>query len=137
MPRGSIPGPCPPNQCLWPPNDNCAPPSQDCALKIVTGSETLEYSSRPETPKILTINPESVSKDQFFADSGVKTFFLSLLSNSRKQTFGVPQKLFMPSPPPQSRHSGAGLSGKTLSIGYNLQATECGNLKFIQNTKIL
>ena len=117
MPRGSIPGPCPPNHCLCPPN-------QDCAPKIVTSSEPLEYSSRSETPKILTINPGSVSKDQFFADSRVKTFFLSLLSNSGKQTFGVPQKLFMPSPPTPSHATLApSLSGKTLSICYNLHAT--------------
>ena len=62
---------------------------------------------------------------------------MSLLLNSRKQSFCVPQKLFMPPPLPSHATLAPGLSGKTLSICYDLQATECGNLKFIQNTKIL
>ena len=57
------------------PNENCAPLSEDCALKKVTGSVPLECSSRLETPKILIITPEFVSKNRSFADSAVKIFF--------------------------------------------------------------
>ena len=137
MPRGEHSGVVPPsNHCLCPPNENCALQSQDCAPKIVTGSQPLEYSSRPETPKILTINPESVSKDRFFADSVVKTIFFCLYSRIRGNKILVsPQNCLCP--PPSLATLAPGLSGKTLSICYNLQATECGNLKFILNTKIL
>ena len=124
MPRRELFGAVHPKSQLVPCQSKIVPP------KIVTGSEPLEYSLRPETPKILTINPESVSKDRFFADSVVKTFFLSLLQNSRKQSFCVPPKLSMP-PLPSHATLAPGLSGKTLSICYNLQAMEFGNLKFI------
>ena len=36
----------------------------------------LECNSRPETPKILVITPEFVSKNCFFADFAIKTLFL-------------------------------------------------------------
>ena len=57
------------------PNENCAPLSDDCAPKKVTGSVPLECSWRLETPKILIITPEFVSKNRSFADSAVKSFF--------------------------------------------------------------
>ena len=137
MPRWSIPGPCPPKiTACAPPNENCVPPSQDCAPKTVTGLEPLEYSSRPETPKILTITPEPVSKDRVFADSVVKTF-VCLYSRIRgNKVFVWPKNCLCP-PLPNHATLAPGLSGKTLSICCNLQATECGNLKFKQNTKIL
>ena len=56
------------------PNENCAPLCEDCAPKKVTGSVPLECSSRLETPKILIITPEFVSKNRSFADSAVKNF---------------------------------------------------------------
>ena len=57
------------------PNENCEPPSEVCAPKKVTGSVILKRRSRPETPKILLITPEFVSKNCFFADFAIKTFF--------------------------------------------------------------
>ena len=83
------------------PNENRAPLSEDCAPKKVTGSVPLECSSRLETPKILIITPEFVSKNRSFADSAVKTFFLffwSSLTNSREQSFCAPQKIIYASP---------------------------------------
>ena len=115
----------------------CAPlPKENCAPNIVKGSVPLEYKSRPETPKILIINPESVSKDRFFTNSVVKTFFLFCLhSRSRGNKVFVSPKNYLCSP--SHATLAPGLSGKTLTICYNLQAKECGNLKLIQNTKIL
>ena len=89
----------PPNHCLCSPNENCAPQSQDCAPKIVTGSQPLEYSSRPETPKILTINPKSVSKDRFFADSVVKTIFFVFTLELEETKFFCPPKIVYAPPP--------------------------------------
>ena len=136
MPRGEHSGAVsPPNHCLCPPNENCAPPSEDCAPKIVTGSVPLEYNSRPETPKIRTDHQSRIREQgPTFRRFCGKDLFLSLLSNSRKQSFCAPPKLFIP---PSHATLAPGLRGKTLTISYNLQATECGNLKFIQNTKIL
>ena len=71
-PRGRISGPCPPTNCLCSPNENCAPSSEDCAPKKLTGSVLLESKSRPETPNILIIALEFVSKNCFclvFVDS--------------------------------------------------------------------
>ena len=80
-------------------NENCAPLSEDCAPKKVTGSVPLECSSRLETPKILIITPEFVSKNRSFADSAVKNFvFLFLwssLTNLREQSFCAPQKNYL------------------------------------------
>ena len=58
------------------PNKNCAPLSEDCVPKKVTGPVPMECSSRLETPKILILTPEFVSKNRSFADSAVKIFFL-------------------------------------------------------------
>ena len=81
------------------PNENCAPRSEDRAPNKVTGLVPLECSSRLETPKILNITPEFVSKDRSFADSVVKNFFLwSSLTNSREQSFYAPQKIINASP---------------------------------------
>ena len=80
------------------PNENCAPLSEDCAPKKVTGLVPLECSSRLETPKILIITPEFVSKNRSFADSAVKKFFLFLwssLTNAREQSFCAPQKNYL------------------------------------------
>ena len=75
-PRESIPGTCPPKRELY-------PPSEDSAPKKVTGPVPLECSSRPETPKVLVITPEFVSKNCFFADFAIKTLFSrSLPQNS-------------------------------------------------------
>ena len=57
-----------PKSLLVPPNKNCDPPSEDCASKNLTSSMLLESNSRPETPKILVISPEFVSKKRFFVD---------------------------------------------------------------------
>ena len=65
-PRGGILGPCPPNHCLCPPNENCVPPSEDSAPNKLTGSVLLECNSRPETPEILVITQEFVSKNCVF-----------------------------------------------------------------------
>ena len=64
-------------------NDNCAPLGEDCAPKKVTGSVPLECNSRLETPKILIITPEFVSKNRSFADSAVKIFFCFYGRHSR------------------------------------------------------
>ena len=61
------------------PNENCAPLREDCAQKKVTGSVPLECSSRFETPKILIITPEFMSKNRSFADSAVKIFFFAFM----------------------------------------------------------
>ena len=54
-PRGCIPGPCPPNDCLCPPKRKlCPPPSEDYAPKKLTGSGLLECKSRSETPKLVS-----------------------------------------------------------------------------------
>ena len=57
-PRGGIPGPCLPNDCL------CAP-SEDCAPKKLTRSGLLECKSRPKTPKLVLIALEFASKNCF------------------------------------------------------------------------
>ena len=63
-----------------PPKNHClCPSSEDCAPKKVTGSVPLECNSRPETPKILVITPEFVSKNCLFADFAIKTLFLLFL----------------------------------------------------------
>ena len=81
------------------PNENCAPLTEDCDPKKVTGSVPLECSSRLETPKILIITPEFVSKNRSFADSAVKIFLFlflwSSLTNSRKQSFCSPKKNYL------------------------------------------
>ena len=124
-PRGCIPGPCSLKSLLVLPQMRNVPPKRGLCPKESNRLVSLENSSRGETPKILVINPEFVSKNQFFTASAVKTFFFfglhprnreqkpiirrfcsedlffgSLLSNSGKQSFCVPQKLFMPPPPP-------------------------------------
>ena len=72
-----IPGPCPPQiTACAPPNENCAPLSENCAPKKATGSVPHECSSKPETPKILVIIPEIVSKNCFFAGFAIKIYFL-------------------------------------------------------------
>ena len=58
-----------PKRKLCPP----PPPSEDCAPKQLTGSVLLECNSRPETPKMLVITPELVSKNCFFVDFATKT----------------------------------------------------------------
>ena len=65
----------PSNHCLCPPKQELCLPSGDCAPKKVTGSALQECSSRPETPKILVITPEFMSKNCFFADFMIKTLF--------------------------------------------------------------
>ena len=55
-----------------PTNKNCALPSEDCASKKLTGSVLLECNLRPETPKILVVTPEFVSKNCFFVDFAIK-----------------------------------------------------------------
>ena len=92
-PRGPIRGRASPNEI-------CAPLSEDCAPKKVTGSVLLDFSLRLETPKILIITPEFVSKNRSFADSAVKNFFLFLflwssLTNSRKESFCARQKNYL------------------------------------------
>ena len=76
-----------------------ASPNENCAPKKVTGSVPLECSSRLETPIILIITPEFVSKNRSFADSAVKNFFVlflwSSLTNSREQSFCAPQKIYL------------------------------------------
>ena len=80
-------------------NENCAPLSEeDCVSKKEAGSVLLECISRLETPKILIITPEFVSKNRSFADSAFKNFFLFLwssLTNSREQSFCAPQKNYL------------------------------------------
>ena len=49
-------------------------PKRELCPKKVTGSVPLECSSRPETPKILVITPEFVSKNCFFAVFAIKTY---------------------------------------------------------------
>ena len=61
---GAVP---PPNDCLCPPNENCSPPSKDCAPKKLPVSVLRECKSRPETPNILVIALEFVSKNCCFA----------------------------------------------------------------------
>ena len=74
-PWGGIPGPCPPQTRIvpLPKRGLCPSPSEDCASKKLTGLVLLECNSRPETPKILVITPELVSKNCFFVDFAVKT----------------------------------------------------------------
>ena len=76
------------------PNDNCAPQGEDCAPKKVTGLVPLECNSRLETPKILIITPEFVSKNRSFADSAVKIFFRFYGRHSRIRG----NKVFVPPP---------------------------------------
>ena len=65
----------PPNHCLCLPRRELFPPSEDCATKKLTGSVQLECSLRPETLKILVIVPEVVSKNSFFVDFAIRSFF--------------------------------------------------------------
>ena len=86
-PRGNS-GAVPPKSLLVPPKRELCPPSEDCAPKKVTDSVPLKGSLRPETPKMLIITPELVSKNCFFADFAIKTcsafvfFFWSSPPNS-------------------------------------------------------
>ena len=84
------------------PNENCAPLSEDCAPKKVTGSVPLECSSRLETPKILIITPEFVSKNRSFADSAVKKFFFVFMVVTHEcegtKFFAPPKKIIYASP---------------------------------------
>ena len=66
--RGGIPW-----HCLCPPKRELCPPSEDCAPKKLTGWVLLENNSMPETPKILVISPEFVSKNCFFVEFAIKT----------------------------------------------------------------
>ena len=114
-PRGSIPGPCPPNHCLCSAKREMCPPSEDCAPKKVTSSVPMECSSRPQNPKILVITSEFVSKNCFFrifrnedifflvfilefveipTYFAVKIFgFWFTLSNSKLEVFVPPKKI--------------------------------------------
>ena len=84
------------------PNEKCAPLSEDCAPKKVTGSVPLKYSSRLETPKMLIITPEFLSKNRSFKNSAVKTFFFvffGLHSRIRgNKVFVPPKKIIYASP---------------------------------------
>ena len=82
------------------PNENCALLSEDCAPKKVTALIPLECSLRLETPKILIITPEFVSKNRSFADSAVKTFFVCLIFTHEfeGQSFCAPQNIINASP---------------------------------------
>ena len=71
--RGGILRPCPPNHCLCPFKRELYPTKGDCAPKKLAGSVILECSLRSETPKILVITPELVSKNCFFVDFTIKT----------------------------------------------------------------
>ena len=62
------------------------PPSEDCTPKKVTSSVPLKCSSRSETPKILVITPEFVSKNCFFADFVIKILFLWFHPKIRKNS---------------------------------------------------
>ena len=100
------------NHCLCPPEQELCPPSENCAPKKATGLVPVQFSSRPETPKILIITHEFVSKNRFFADSSVKTFcfffcFFGFHSRIRGKKFLCPPKIVYA---PQLRYSGAGLS---------------------------
>ena len=59
----------PPNHCL-------CPPSEDCAPKKLRGSVKLKCNSRPETPKILVITREFVSKNCFLVNFAISTVCL-------------------------------------------------------------
>ena len=73
VPRGHS-GAVPPKSLFEPPpNENRASSSEDCAPWKLTGSVLLEYNSRPETPKILDVTPEIVSKNVFFVDFEINT----------------------------------------------------------------
>ena len=90
-PRGNS-GAVPPKSLLVPPKRELCPPSEDCAPKKVTDSVPLKGSLRPETPKILIITPELVSKNCFFADFAIKTcsafvFFFGLHPRIRSWNF--------------------------------------------------
>ena len=87
-----------------PPNHSLCVPNKNCATKKEAGSVPLEFSSRFETPKILIITPEFVSKNQFFADSAVKTFIIIFFhSRNRGKKFLCP-----PSKIVYARYFGAG-----------------------------
>ena len=66
-PQGAIRGRAPINHCLFPPKRELIPPSKDCAPRKLTCLGLLECNSRPETPKILVITPEFLSKNCFFS----------------------------------------------------------------------
>ena len=83
------------------PNENCAPLSDDCASKKAIGSVPLECSSRLETPKVLIITPEFVSKNRCFADSAVKNFlfvFMVVTHAFEGKVFVPPKKIIYASP---------------------------------------
>ena len=63
--HGGISWSCLPKSLLVLPKQELCPPSENCAGKKVTGSVSLKCNSRPETPKILVITPEFVSKNCF------------------------------------------------------------------------
>ena len=92
--HGGISGPCPPNHCLYLLKREMSQ-SKGCVPKKVTGSVPLECSCRPETPKILTINPVFVGKNLFFADFAMKPFFLVSSLEFEGKKF-----LCQPPPPP-------------------------------------
>ena len=68
--KGGILGPCPRKSLLVPPK---CPASGDGAQKKLSDLVLLECNSRPETPKILVIIPEFMSKNCFFVDFAIKT----------------------------------------------------------------
>ena len=92
--KGGIPGPCLPKWKLYPPKRGLCP-TESYRLGA------MECSSRLETPKILIITPEFVSKNRSFADSAVKTFFCFFGLHSRirgNKLFVPPQKIIYASP---------------------------------------
>ena len=72
---GDNPRAVPPKSLLVPPQTRIVPQIEDYALNKVTGSMPPECSSRLETPKLLVITPEFMSKNCFFAYFAVTTFF--------------------------------------------------------------
>ena len=62
-----------------PPNSNCAPSSENCPPKKVADTVPPESNSRSETTKILLKTPEFVSKNCFFSDFAIKTFFFTFI----------------------------------------------------------
>ena len=72
-PRVGISGPCPPKSLLVPPQTRIVPPKRGLCPKELTDLVLLDCNSRPETPKILVIIPEFMSKNCFFVDFAIKT----------------------------------------------------------------
>ena len=116
-----------PRGALWgraSPNENCSPLSEYCAPKKVTGTVPQECSSRLETPKILIITPEFVSKNRSFADSAVKTFFFvfffGLHSRIREnKVFVPPQKNYLCLPSHATLAPDIQISKLVCSPGWN------------------